>query len=288
MISKIGNLVLKNLFRFPFIIGLISYLRFIFFIKIKKNLKTLFPLDDEIINLDIKIRKNLKTSPSLDDEIINKRENSDVKSYKEMSFAKGDSITALNTNLTHVVNPFKNIYYNITQRFNGQRSTMLIAPLKSLDFVNFKKAKILSVGPRTESEIFNLVGHGFKLKNIEAIDLQSYSKVIKLGDLLNIPFDNDKFDIVICGWVLSYTNKVQKGIDEMIRVTKNNGIICIGISDHDTKVSKESLSSSSEIINYFGENLKEVYFKYHPKDLKNKTAEQHKSYRSVVIVEIKK
>ena len=165
---------------------------------------------------------------------------------------------------------------------------MLIAPLKSLDFVNFKKAKILSVGPRTESEIFNLVGHGFKLKNIEAIDLQSYSKVIKLGDLLNIPFDNDKFDIVICGWVLSYTNKVQKGIDEMIRVTKNNGIICIGISDHDTKVSKESLSSSSEIINYFGENLKEVYFKYHPKDLKNKTAEQHKSYRSVVIAEIKK
>ena len=74
----------------------------------------------------------------------------------------------------------------------------------------------------------------------------------------------------------------------MIRVTKNNGIICIGISDHDTKVTKESLSSSGEIINYFGENLKKVYFKYHPKDLKNRTTEQNKSYRSVVIVEIKK
>lgn len=288
MISKIGGLVLKNLFKFPIIIGLISYLRFIFFIKIKKNFKTLFPLDDEIINLDIKIRKNLKAPSPSDDDKINKKENLDHKSYKEMSFTKGDSITALNTNLWHVKDPFKNIYYNITQRFAGQRSTMLIAPLKSLDFVNFKKAKILSVGPRTESEIFNLVGHGFKLKNIEAIDLQSYSKVIKLGDLLDIPFDNDKFDIVICGWVLSYTNKVKKGIDEMIRVTKNNGIICIGISDHDTKVTKESLSSSSEIINYFGENLKEVYFKYHPKDLKNKTAAQNKSYRSVVIVEIKK
>ena len=288
MISKIGGFVLRNLFKFPIVIGLISYSRFIFFIKIKKNFKTLFPLDDEIINLDIKIRKNLKAPSTRDDDKINKIENLDHKSYKEMSFTKGDSITALNTNLWHVKDPFKNIYYNITQRFTGQRSTMLIAPLKSLDFVNFKNAKVLSVGPRTESEIFNLVGHGFKLKNIEAIDLQSYSKVIKLGDLLDIPFENDKFDIVICGWVLSYTNKVKKGIDEMIRVTKNNGIICIGISDHDTKVTKESLSSSGEIINYFGENLKEVYFKYHPKDLKNRTTEQNKSYRSVVIVEIKK
>ena len=207
---------------------------------------------------------------------------------KNLSFSKGDQIAALNTNLHHTINPMKNIYYNISQRFNGQRSTMLISPLKSIDFINFKKSKILSVGPRIESEIFNLIGHGFSFKNTEAIDLQSYSKLIKLGDMLSIPYDDNKFDIVICGWVLSYTNKIQDAINELIRVTKNRGFICIGISDKESKLTSAPLSSSNEIINYFKNNLQEVYFKYHPRDVAIKTKEQMKSFRSVVVIEIKK
>ena len=86
--------------------------------------------------------------------------------------------------------------------------------------------------------IFNLVGHGFKLKNIESIDLQSYSKLIKLGDMLDIPHDDNLFDVVICGWVLSYTNKIQESVNELIRVTKNKGLIYIGISDKDSKLTR--------------------------------------------------
>lgn len=265
--KSIFESILRNLFKFPIIIGIISYLRFIYFTKILKNFKTLYPMDTETIS---------------------KRENKDFKNLKKLSFSKGDQIAALNTNLHHTIKPFSEIFYNITQRFNGQRSTMLISPLKSIDFINIKKTKILSVGPRIESEIFNLMGHGFKLKNIKAIDLQSYSKLIKLGDMLDIPFEKDCFDVVICGWVLSYTNKIQDSINELIRVTKDRGLICIGISDKESKLTSAALSSTKEITNYFGDYLNQVYFKYHPGDIKLKSKQQLKSFRSVIVVEIKK
>lgn len=264
---KIIEFFLKNLFKFPIIIGIISYVRFIFLTKVMNKFETLYPTDKDMIS---------------------KREQKNFSELRNISLNKGDQITALNTNLHHTINPFKNIYYNISQRFNGQRSTMLISPLKSIDFVNFKKSKVLSVGPRVEGEIFNLVGHGFKLKNIESIDLQSYSKLIKLGDMLDIPYDDNLFDVVICGWVLSYTNKIQESVNELIRVTKNKGLICIGISDKDSKLTSAALSSSEEITNYFGDYLNEVYFKYHPGDIKVKTKQQLKSFRSVIVVEIKK
>ena len=264
---KLYEFIIRNLFKFPIIIGITSYIRFIYFTKIIKNFKTLYPLDSETIS---------------------KRETKDFKDLKKLSFSKGDQVAALNTNLHHTINPLKNMFYNISQRFNGQRSTMLISPLKSIDFINIKNSKILSVGPRIESEIFNLVGHGFRPNNIEAIDLQSYSKLIKLGDMLDIPFEKNHFDIVICGWVLSYTNKIKEAINELVRVTKDRGFICIGISDKDSKLTSASLSSSKELISYFGDYLKEVYFKYHPGDIDIKTKQQLKSFRSVIVVEIKK
>lgn len=267
MLSKLTEITLRNLFRIPFLIGLISYIRFIYFLKIKKKFKTLYPLDDEIIS---------------------KRENKKYDELKNLSKSKGDQITALNTNLHHKLNVFNNIFYNISQRFAGQRSTMMIAPLKSLDFISFNNSKILSIGPRTEGEIFNLVGHGFHIKNIEAIDLQTYSNVIKLGDMLNIPHGNNKFDIVICGWVLSYTNEVQKAINEIIRVTKNNGFVCIGISNNENKITKIPLASSNEIISYFGSSVKNIFFKYHPNDIIKKTPRQLNSLRSIIVLEIKK
>ena len=261
------EIILKNIFRIPILIGLISYVRFIFCTKIMRQFKTLYPIDNDLIN---------------------QRKNEEFQSLKKMSSLKGDQITALNTNLNHTINPLKNIYYNISQRYSGQRSSMLISPLKSLDFLDFKKLKILSIGPRTEGEIFNLVGHGFKFKNIKAIDLQSYSKLITLGDMLDIPYEDNTFDIIICGWVISYTNNVQKAFNEMIRVSKNNALICIGISDKESKVTEIPLSSSNEILSYFKNHLKEIYFKYHPQDIKNKTSRQNKSFRSITVVEIQK
>ena len=73
---------------------------------------------------------------------------------RNISLNKGDQITALNTNLHHTINLLLKIFITTShKRFNGQHSTMLISPLKSIDFVNFKKSKVLSVGPRVRYDI---------------------------------------------------------------------------------------------------------------------------------------
>lgn len=246
------NQFLKYLFNIPYFIGFVSYVRFIYFFYIKKTFKTLYPINSS-----------------------------------DFGMAKRNNVTALQGNTEHIRSHFKNIINMIKHKFNGQRSSRLIYPLKSLDYIDFKKQKILSVGPRLESEIFNLVKHGFLKKNISAIDLQTYSPFITLGDMLKIPFKDDVFDIVFCGWVLVYTNEIQKAVSEMIRVTKNGGHIVVGISHKpDVKLTNKSLNTSNEVLNYFGKNIERVIFNHHPGDLNNKF--NKKNFRCIFLIQIKK
>ena len=55
---------------------------------------------------------------------------------------------------------------------------------------------------------------------------------------------DNSFDIIVCGWVLPYSNNYEKIVEELIRITKNGGLISIGwsydpneeaISIHDEK-----------------------------------------------------
>ena len=51
------------------------------------------------------------------------------------------------------------------------------------------------------------MSYGISRKNISAIDLISYSPWIDLGDMHNLPYKDNSFDIIICGWVIAYSNK---------------------------------------------------------------------------------
>ncbi len=88
-------------------------------------------------------------------------------------------------------------------------------------------AKVLSIGPRTEGEIFCLISHGFKPKNITGIDLISYSPYIDVGDMHNMKYDKDSFDIVICSCVLVYSKDPLLACSEILRVCQNGGLICL-------------------------------------------------------------
>ena len=110
------------------------------------------------------------------------------------------------------------------------------------------------------------------------------------------PFDNDEFDLTIVGWVLRYTNEHEKSINEVIRVTKNNGIISIcnstgrkyvKIFSEDYIDSSEAiLHSSSKLLSLFKDSIGEVIFKYHPNDEVNKHIlhSKHSNY----LIKIKK
>jgi SAM-dependent methyltransferase len=159
--------------------------------------------------------------------------------------------------------------------FGLTRMDKLIKPISVLENVS-KDAKILVIGPRNEDDILNLIGSGFKSKNIIGLDLISYSPFIEVGDMHNMRFADSFFDVIICGWTLSYSNEPQKFAKELLRVVKSNGVIGIGV-EYSVMTEAEMIShtgynlntnnfdrinSSDEILKLFLGHVKHIYFNH--------------------------
>jgi len=114
------------------------------------------------------------------------------------------------------------------------RPDLISKPLSCMNSIvmNAHKMKVLSVGCRTEAEIFSLVDAGFDIGNITGVDLFSYSPLIELGDICNLAYPSQTFDVVICGWVLEFVADIEKAVLEIKRVTKSGGLIAIGGMHH--------------------------------------------------------
>ena len=105
----------------------------------------------------------------------------------------------------------------------------------------YKNLKILTIGPRSEGEIYGIFASGFELSNITGIDLFSYSPYVKLGDMHNLDFQNEKFDIVFMGKVLAYSNNKKRAIEEAKKVLNKNGSLIIAHSLSKTLLSNEDV-----------------------------------------------
>ena len=232
------HFILRGLFSIPLMITMITYIRFIYLYYIKKNFKSFYPLDNEVVK-------------------------------------RNTGYINLN-----ILNPLA-----INNFFSHKKKLHHFQPLKSLYFLNRLNMKVLCIGPRTETELFSLVALGFQLKNINALDLHSYSDLIKLGDATDIPFDTNTFDLVIIGKMLVYTDEPDKVINETVRILKNNGIVSMYHSHvKNENFSKFRLDSSKKIFDLFGNNLDYVYFKYHTFD---KQTDSNRG-SSNIVVSIKK
>lgn len=153
------------------------------------------------------------------------------------------------------------------------RSHLLARPLSILETLSVD-ARILSVGPRTEGELFNLAAHGFQLDNITGLDLISYSPRVRLGDMHAMPFPDDSFDAVLLGWVLAYSEDPARAAREVVRVTRNGGIVAVGVEYNpksQEEIIKETgylpgaakrIESCEEILGFFGVSVSHVYFRH--------------------------
>lgn len=110
------------------------------------------------------------------------------------------------------------------------RTLRLINPLAAIEdvYTSPHTKTVLSIGPRTEMELFHLVGVGFLPDNVRAVDLISTSPWIDTGDMHALPYPDRSFDVVISSWVLGYSRTPQKAMAEMLRVVKDGGLIAIG------------------------------------------------------------
>ena len=166
-------------------------------------------------------------------------------------------------------------------KFNGSKTVEISYPIKSIDFINYENNKILSVGPRNEGELYLLRSLGFKWKNIYALDLLSYSNLIELGDIHKAKYQDNFFDIIFCGWVITYSDKFEVLLDELLRIVKNNGIISIGFSYNPKD--NYSIYSTEQIINKLKNNISHIYFNFDA--YKNNP---NKKRHSIIVFKIKK
>lgn len=159
------------------------------------------------------------------------------------------------------------------------RPMALAMPLRSIEYIatRLKQMKVLSVGPRTESEIFALVATGFDPANIKCLDLISYSELVDLGDMHDMPYEDDSFDVIVLGWVLAYSTDQPKAVSEVLRVARAGAIVAVGCEYN--PLSNEELrrrgvkawdtprfDRTDEILELFGDHVETIYFRHdiHP------------------------
>lgn len=121
--------------------------------------------------------------------------------------------------------------YNKTQlwEWHRVRTEKLTTILRCIDDMP-KNPKVLVIGPRNEAEVLLLKLSQFPFKDIEAIDIFSYSPLIKVQDMHDIKFPDNTFDIVYAAWVLPYAYDIKKAVSEIKRVLKPGGIVAAGYS----------------------------------------------------------
>ncbi len=181
-------------------------------------------------------------------------------------------------------------------KFGVKRMDKLIKPISVLESVS-KDSKILVIGPRNEDDILNLIGNGFNSKNIIGLDLISYSPLIEVGDMHNMRFSDSYFDVIICGWTLSYSNQPQKFAQELLRVVKNGGIIgiaveysvmtnaqMIALAGYSLSTDFDRINSTDEIIKLFSGHVKDVLFNDNAPNKISHSNTLHKEVSSVVSI----
>jgi hypothetical protein len=157
-----------------------------------------------------------------------------------------------------------------------ERSLTLIRPLMAVDRVlhSLDQAQVLSVGPRTEGELLNLWAHGVRWNQMRGLDLISYSPRVDLGDMHHMPYPENRWDIILLGWVLAYSNDPARAAREVVRIAKPGAVIAVGIeysprSNEQIREevgynpgSDERYTSVDQVLSWFGAAVDTVYFRH--------------------------
>ena len=99
-----------------------------------------------------------------------------------------------------------------------------------------KRTKILDLGCGSGRDAIYLAKKGFEVYGIDVskVALERARKKyggknlhLIVGEAENLPFKNNFFDAIYCGWVLHFT-KLEKSTSEIIRVLKKGGVVYLG------------------------------------------------------------
>jgi len=233
--------MINTLLRFTRVRIIISYVRAFWFIKIRKRL-TVTSIDSSKEVHEHTVFSNLR-------RVISNKENP---------------------------HPKAKYLFGIDRQQDGSKIRLLMNPVLSIDHISLriKDLKVLIIGPKLESEILSVISYGIPLRNITAIDLIKYSPWVDQGDMHDLPYEENEFDLILCGWVLAYSNNKIKAAKEMIRVAKSNAVIALSaaysaiskqeiINKRGYLIgSEEEIKNSKFLLDLFGNNIKNIYFRH--------------------------
>jgi hypothetical protein len=168
------------------------------------------------------------------------------------------------------------IDYNIEGAITAaalDRPSIMFDVVKAIERVhkNIGKLDVLSVGPRSEIEIFGMMAAGFHPNRIKAVDLFSYSPYVETGDMHDLPYADDSFDIIFLGWVLSYSRDQSIVARELMRVGRERAIIVLAGDYSDESRDRPTfenetthMQSCEQLLALFGDRVGKVYFRHDP------------------------
>jgi hypothetical protein len=153
------------------------------------------------------------------------------------------------------------------------RPSMMFDVVKAIGRVNKNIAALdaLSIGPRSEIEIFGMMAAGFHPDRIKAVDLFSYSPYVDLGDMHRLPYADNSFDIVFLGWVLSYSRDQAAVARELMRIGRDHAIVVLAGDYSDDNRDRTAFNDETthmqncdQLLALFGERVGRVYFRHDP------------------------
>lgn len=173
---------------------------------------------------------------------------------------------------------YNGVQYNVAGAKSApdlDRPSLMVNVVSSIERVwkNIGELDVLSIGPRSEIELFALRAAGFSGERIRALDLISYSPYVEIGNMHAMAYADNSFDVVLLGWVLAYSREPAVAAREVIRVCRD-GAIVIASADYPgerkvgmvTEFNNEEtrIRNVAQILNYFGEFVGPVYFRHDP------------------------
>jgi SAM-dependent methyltransferase len=153
------------------------------------------------------------------------------------------------------------------------RPSVMVNVVTSIERVwkNISKLDVLSIGPRSEIEIFAILAAGFDAARTKALDLFSYSPYVQAGDMHAMPYPDNSFDIVFVGWVLSYSRDQQAAAREIFRVCRDRAIVVLAGDYSDESRDRSTfkndtthMQSTAQVLRLFEGYVGNIYFRHEP------------------------
>ena len=230
----------------------------------------------DLSNLSFDNYTELLAIPKFRNYITRKRWDIFEQSGVPLQVFQDGNVGIIDTTIPYNIEGIKN---SINSLGSLERSELVFRPLMAMDRIYsygnrsvFPELTALLIGSRTEYEVLLGLSYGFQLENMAAVDLISYSPWITPGDMHNLPFDDNTFDIIVLGWVLGYSSTPGQVANEVLRVARSGCIVSIGNDCYTEESLRASQFYSAQrpntvkaITDIFGQSVADIVFAHEPR-----------------------